>query len=67
MAGGFCKHGRIWTTCKECGKDVIKASKGRRKSFDDADEPLLPTAAAQPRPIRAPPEEPEPTEFETDG
>jgi hypothetical protein len=61
MAGSFCQHNRIWTTCPECGKDVIKAaSKNRKKSDDVWDEPrVVPARRAKP-----PPDEPPATEFE---
>lgn len=29
-ARGFCEHGKVWTTCPVCGKEVIAAQANRR-------------------------------------
>jgi hypothetical protein len=68
MAGGFCEHGRIWTTCSSCGKDVIGRSKaGRRRGQDEPIDPLAEPAELRPRQVKKPPPEPPRTEFESDG
>lgn len=28
-ARGFCQHGKVWTTCQICGKEVIAAAAKR--------------------------------------
>lgn len=66
MAGGFCEHGRIWTTCETCGKDVIsRARKGKKRAAPDdfLEEPVT----VKPRVVKPPPDEPPPTEFEETG
>jgi hypothetical protein len=32
---GFCEHGKVWTTCTICGKDVIASQAGKRSDLDD--------------------------------
>lgn len=66
MDGGFCEHGRIWTTCPSCGKEVIGRSKaGRRRRQDE--QTLMPDSVkVQPRQVKKPPAEPPQTEFESD-
>lgn len=32
---GFCQHGKVWTTCPICGKDVIAAASKRGSKADE--------------------------------
>ena len=32
---GFCEHGKVWTTCATCGKDVIASQQGKRADVDE--------------------------------
>lgn len=32
---GFCEHGKVWTTCSICGKDVIASQAGKRSDVDE--------------------------------
>lgn len=50
---GFCEHGKVWTTCGICGKDVIATMAGKRGEVDDWGE-LRPKKKA----VKPPPEEP---------
>jgi hypothetical protein len=64
MAGGFCQHGRIWTTCPTCGKDVISKAKASRRKKDD-DDYERPVQRVPARPAAPPPAEPPVTDFES--
>lgn len=34
-ARGFCEHGKVWTTCAICGKEIIAAQAGKRADVDE--------------------------------
>ena len=55
---GFCQHGRLWTTCPECGKEVIKAAATKRRDSDEFLEQPRPVKKAVKPPPEEPPEEP---------
>lgn len=61
MTGEFCEHGKIWTICNVCGKDIIKRAKQERKIPSEPEE----TPKKVQREVKAPPREPEPTEYES--
>lgn len=50
---GFCEHGRVWTTCPICGKDIIANQAGKRSDVDEWGE-LRPKKKV----VKAIPEEP---------
>lgn len=54
-ARGFCPHGKVWTTCPICGKEVIAAAAKRGGALSDE---FLP----QPRVKKKPVAEEEPAE-----
>lgn len=37
-ARGFCEHGKVWTTCQVCGKEVIAAHSAKRGAIDEFGE-----------------------------
>ncbi len=62
MPGEFCEHGKIWTICNKCGKDVIKKAKKEQKA-----KPPEPEEAPKKveRQVKPPPKEPKPTKYES--
>lgn len=51
---GFCQHGKVWTTCAQCGKEVIATYAGKRGgSGDDFEEVRVKKKA-----VKRPPDEP---------
>lgn len=64
MPGEFCEHGKIWTICNKCGKDVIKKAKQEQKAKPpEADE----APKKVDREVKPPPKEPKPTKYESGG
>lgn len=61
-ARGFCQHGKVWTTCPICGKEVIAAAtkRGGGGSWDEFE----PRARQKKKPAPAADEDPgaEPSE-----
>lgn len=39
-ARGFCQHGKVWTTCPICGREVIAAATKRGGGRWDEFEPV---------------------------
>lgn len=35
---GFCEHGKVWTTCPVCGREVIAAAGKRGDAVDEFGE-----------------------------
>ena len=56
-ARGFCEHGKVWTTCPICGKEVIAAAANKRPSADEFAD-IRPRKPAVKAPPEEPPEEP---------
>lgn len=40
VARGFCQHGKVWTTCQICGKEVIAAAAKRGGARTDEFAPF---------------------------
>lgn len=61
---GFCEHGKVWTTCPVCGKEVIAAAGKKGGSLDEFGE-----FQKKPKKVKPIPEEPseEPAEEESGG
>lgn len=58
-ARGFCQHGKVWTTCQICGKEVIAAAQKRGHGLNDE---FVPQPRIKKKPVAvdedAPPAEP---------
>ena len=53
-ARGFCQHGKVWTTCPICGKEVIAAAAKRGGGGDD----FVPAPRVKKKPVAAEDEAP---------
>lgn len=66
---GFCEHGKVWTTCQICGKEVIAAAAKRGSPVDEFGDfkkkPKKPRAAAGEEAVEEAPAEDEPAEAES--
>lgn len=60
-ARGFCQHGKVWTTCPICGKEVIAAASKRGMGVGEDFVPAPRVKKKPPAEEEAAPE-PEPAE-----
>ncbi|MBI2077627.1 MAG: hypothetical protein HYT80_04535 [Euryarchaeota archaeon] len=58
-ARGFCQHGKVWTTCQICGKEVIAAAAKRGGSTIDE---FMPSMRPKKKPVKDEDAAPEPAE-----
>lgn len=59
-ARGFCQHGKVWTTCQICGKEVIAAA--AKRGGHGLNDEFVPAPRIKKKPVPAVDEDAAPAE-----